>query len=90
MRESVKNRSGVIDCYLSPRHPEWGAYLYLNHAVEKPEHRMFRFYEGWIILILPIIVLFVIVLSLFILFIRGKLAALPVQRPKDAFGKCPQ
>ena len=77
---------GKLECYLNPHHSEAGAYLYLNEAVEKPEDRMFRWYEGWLLLIAPLAISLAILLFIASLFFRGKLSAPPVQRPKETFG----
>lgn len=48
---------------------------------------MFRFYEAWIILLAPFVVLLAIMLCLLILFVRGDLSASPIQNRKETFGK---
>lgn len=85
--EAEKSENGTIGCFLNPNRPESGAYVALNDAVEESESRMFRYYEGWIILVAPFVVLLAIILALLIMFLRGDLAAPPIQKPKESFGK---
>ena len=83
----MKENSGKLDCYLNPEKPQQGAYLYLNKNVKKPEERIFRWYEGWMILIAPLAISVAIIIFIIALFCKGRLSASPVQRPRETFGK---
>ena len=86
--EALNSTNNTIQCFLNPTRPADGAYYELNDKVMKPEQRMFRYYEAWIILVSPLGVLLAILLSLLILFIRGDLSAQPIQRAKETqFGE---
>lgn len=80
--------NGTIKCFVNPNRPESGAYFALNDVVEESENRMFRFYEAWIILVSPFVVLLAIILALLIMFLRGDLSSSPTQKPKETFGRC--
>lgn len=80
-----------MECYLNPSEPQNGAYLYLNmKQLTKPDLRMFRWYEGWMVISAPLIIALAIIIYLFHLFFQGRINAANAPttvKPKTSFGK---
>lgn len=83
VEKAEKENGGLLDCYLNPKNPENGAYLYLNEKVESPELRMFRWYEGWMLLVTPLAIAFAIIVFIAVQFLKGTQEASATQKPKE-------
>ena len=84
-----RDNNGTLKCYLNPTDPKQGAYLYLNNPVglEKPEDRIFRYYEAWVMLVAPAVTGGIIFLYICVVFIQVQFGKEEVKKPKKAFGE---
>ncbi|XP_067945513.1 uncharacterized protein [Watersipora subatra] len=72
VRERVRNYNGLIDCFLNLDRPEDGAYYKLNDVVNVPENRIFRWYEGWIILSGALALSFALIIYMLVMFYKAR------------------
>lgn len=88
IQEAEVNEGGEFECFLNPKEPKNGAYLHLNEKVDSADKRIFRWYEGWLILMTLLAISLAVLIYLCVVFFQGRLAGSnTTQRQKGTFGK---